>query len=92
MPFPSPGGLPDPGIKPRSPALIGGFFFFPPGNPQVRYYTTLNRVLKKDFSEEMMFELTLKIMRKYQPATSGVNVHHGEATANSRTLRRDKLD
>ena len=30
LPFPSPGGLPDPGIKPRSPALIGRFFFFFP--------------------------------------------------------------
>ena len=26
MPFPSPGDLPDPGIKPTSPALAGGFF------------------------------------------------------------------
>ena len=26
LPFPSPGDLPDPGIKPRSPALAGGFF------------------------------------------------------------------
>ena len=26
LPFPSPGGLPDPGIKPASPALAGGFF------------------------------------------------------------------
>ena len=25
LPFPSPGDLPDPGIKPRSPALAGGF-------------------------------------------------------------------
>ena len=25
-PFPPPGDLPDPGIKPGSPALIGGFF------------------------------------------------------------------
>ena len=31
LPFPSPGDLPDPGIKPTSltsPALAGGFFFF----------------------------------------------------------------
>ena len=28
LPFPSPGGLPDPGIKRVSPALAGGFFFF----------------------------------------------------------------
>ena len=26
LPFPSPGALPDPGIKPTSPALPGGFF------------------------------------------------------------------
>ena len=26
LPFPSPGDLPDPGIKPTSPALAGGFF------------------------------------------------------------------
>ena len=37
LPFPPPGGLPDPGIKlasPASPALAGGFFTTePPGNP-----------------------------------------------------------
>ena len=33
-PFPSPGALPDPGIKPASPALAGGFFTTePPGKP-----------------------------------------------------------
>ena len=26
LPFPSPGDLPDPGIKPAPPALAGGFF------------------------------------------------------------------
>ena len=26
LPFPAPGDLPDPGIKPESPALAGGFF------------------------------------------------------------------
>ena len=33
LPFPPPGDLPDPGIKPSSPALAGGFFTTePPGN------------------------------------------------------------
>ena len=33
LPFPSPGDLPDPGIKPASPALAGGFFTTkPPGH------------------------------------------------------------
>ena len=34
LPFPSPGDLPDPGIKPASPGLAGGFFTTePPGTP-----------------------------------------------------------
>ena len=36
LPFPSPGDLPDPEIKPLSPELAGGFFTTePPGKPQV---------------------------------------------------------
>ena len=35
LPFPSPGGLPDPGITPASPSLAGRFFTpAPPGRPQ----------------------------------------------------------
>ena len=35
LPFLSPGDLPDPGIKPLSPALAGKFFTpEPPGKPQ----------------------------------------------------------
>ena len=34
LPFPSPGDLPQPGIKPSSPALASGFFTTePPGKP-----------------------------------------------------------
>ena len=34
LPFPPPGHLPDPGIKPMSPTLAGGFFTTePPGKP-----------------------------------------------------------
>ena len=34
LPSPSPGDLPDPGIEPESPALVGGFFTTePPGKP-----------------------------------------------------------
>ena len=37
LPFPSPGDLPDPGIKPMSPALTGGFFTIEsPGKPSVK--------------------------------------------------------
>ena len=40
--FPPPGGLPDPGIGPESPALAGRFFTtVPPGKPQVNLGYTL---------------------------------------------------
>ena len=36
LPFPSPGDLPNPGIKPRSPALQADSFpFEPPGKPNI---------------------------------------------------------
>ena len=36
LPFPSPGDLPDPGIKHKSPALAGRFFTTePPGKPSL---------------------------------------------------------
>ena len=39
--FPSPGNLPDPRIKPMSPALAGGFFTTePPGKPYPRFGIT----------------------------------------------------
>ena len=39
LPFPSPGGLPDPGMEPTSPALADGFFTTePPGKPYERMY------------------------------------------------------
>ena len=44
MPFPSPRDLPDPRIKPVSPALAGGFFtLVPPGKP-IRLGTTLDQI------------------------------------------------
>ena len=36
MPFPSPGDLPDPGIKPPSPALAGRFFTTEPRGTQLK--------------------------------------------------------
>ena len=36
LPFPSPGGLPDPGIESVSPALAGGFFTTEPRGKTIR--------------------------------------------------------
>ena len=38
LPFPSPGDLPDPGIKPESPALLADFFTEPPMKPSYEGY------------------------------------------------------
>ena len=41
LPFPPPGDLPDPGIKPECPALAGGFFTSePPGKPKDKEWRT----------------------------------------------------
>ena len=46
LPFPSPGDLSEPGIKPMSPALTGGFFTTEPlGNPQSIQVITIVRMM-----------------------------------------------
>ena len=47
LPFPSPGDLPNPGSKPVSPTLVGGFFTTaPPGKPAK--HTTATTKQQKD--------------------------------------------
>ena len=51
LPFPPPGDLPDPGIKPVSPTLAGRFFTTePPGNPILLHYVPYYFCLKYKFS------------------------------------------
>ena len=46
LPFPSPGDLSDPGIKPMSTTLAGGFFTTEPlGNPQSIQVITIVRMM-----------------------------------------------
>ena len=53
LPFPSPGDLPDPGIKLESPALAGRFFTtLPPGKPPKR--NVLGGDKKKNQATESM--------------------------------------
>ena len=50
LPSPSPGDLPDPGIKPLSPALAGGFSTIePPGKPYFITYGCLKAILDFHF-------------------------------------------
>ena len=43
LPFPTPGDLPNPGIKCVSPALTGFFTTASPGKPKVEYYSTIKK-------------------------------------------------
>ncbi|KAB0349667.1 hypothetical protein FD755_015209 [Muntiacus reevesi] len=58
LPFPSPGDLPDPGIKPVSPALAGRFFTTePPRKPITPDLNKLNRI-----ESEFVLEFILPIL------------------------------
>jgi len=66
LPFPSPGDLPDPGIKPKSPALQKDFLLLNhQGKPQSFYY--LAQVLKRlDVNEsKLAYAFFLKPQRSY---------------------------
>ena len=52
LPFPSPGDLPDPEIKPASPALAGGFFFFFTTKPHGKQLNKSLPSLKNPFCTE----------------------------------------
>ena len=57
--FPSPGGLPDPGIRPTLPALAGGFFFFttvPPEKPSFLGTT------RNSYSKELLLMLSVTFL------------------------------
>ena len=49
LPFPSPGDLPDPGIKPVSPALAGRFFTTEPPGKFFLFYKCTNAVKQLTF-------------------------------------------
>ena len=59
VPFPPPGDLSDPGIKPRSPALAGGFFIAePPVKPHI-YNTRFKNSINLEKSLYHSFNLLL---------------------------------
>ena len=53
LPFPSPGDLPNPGIKPVSPALAGKFFTTePPEKPKEVYVSFINQHVNIDLQPQ----------------------------------------
>ena len=53
LPFPSPGDLPNPGIKPRSPALqADALLSDPPGKPKERYSYVSGENCPPNFMED----------------------------------------
>ena len=60
LPFPSPGDLPDPGIKPMSPALAGRFFTTEPPGKFFLFYKCTNAVKQLTFPPPLkMLKLSL---------------------------------
>ena len=59
LPFPSPGGLPDPGIEPRSPALEAeALTSEPPGKPRLRTEPMVRVAGGLHFQRTTVFETT----------------------------------
>ena len=61
LPFTSPGDLPDPGIRPGSPALAGRFFSTePPGKPVLHLHSYQKKKKKKSLLKRESFHLKMK--------------------------------
>ena len=76
--FPSPGGLPDPGIEPMSSALAGGFFAIEP--PGMNSKMGSQHLLTTDtlYSVHVLIGHLLKANTKHQSYTdTGVNKEPG---------------
>ena len=68
MPFPSPGCIPNPRIKPASPALTGGFFTTePPGNLK----DILRAVLMRNITAKACIDSRYCLMRRDPSAFHG---------------------
>ena len=64
--FPPPGGLPDPGMEPRFPALAGGYFTTePPGKPAKSTRGSLKRSAKFRMMEGKMGDCRRTKFRAY---------------------------
>ena len=82
LPFPSPGDLPHPGIKPESPILAGGFFTTePPGSPMSMLHslkTAANAEICRNSTKHKMQQWCLPLSmskldhRECRPAIKGL--------------------
>ena len=91
LPFPSPRDLPDPGIKPISPGLVGRFFTTePPGNfiifgrfwslfPQKAFLTLFPVIYSRSFllsNWTILINLTFSSMILFYPSLSNMLLSH----------------
>jgi hypothetical protein len=77
LPLPSPGDLPDPGIKPASPALAGGFFITEsPGKPQ--FQSRSDYIVKLPISGHHSWRMEVKIARTEGVDNDKVNTKPGD--------------
>ena len=77
LPLPFPGDLPDPGIKPASPALAGGFFITEsPGKPQ--FQSRSDYIVKLPISGHHSWRMEVKIARTEGVDNDKVNTQPGD--------------
>ena len=81
MPLPPPGDFPNPGIKPASPALAGGFFTTePPGKPLIIF---TKKKKKQKTPQNLDFN---SINKNSEPAlTEGVGIIQGPSIPESQS-------
>ena len=96
LPFPSPEDLPNPGIKPASPAFAGGFFITePPGKPKSSMLLLLSHSVVSDSSRLHGLQLTRLLHPWDFPGKStGVGCHcllHKSSTENPKELEGARL-
>ena len=69
LPFPSPGDLPDPGIKPASPIFAGGFFTTePPGKPHRKFnQTVIQKMYEEKIKQSCVTHSPMNTASSFQP-------------------------
>ena len=96
LPFPSPGDLPDPGIKPRSPALEAGTLISePPGTQKASLQTKLVEVMEFQLScfkswKMMLWKGCTQYASKFGKLSSGHRTGKGQFSFQSQKKEMPK--
>ena len=79
LPFPPPGCLPDPGIKPASPALAGRFFTTAPLGGPIRLLLLIMQMGRLRLREMQVDDITVPELLHLEPRSNRNNISDGAA-------------